>query len=545
MKVTWEIFEGIRPRLRPHLLSPQAAQIASNCKLWSGAVEPFKEGLQITSVGSTLTTDALALYRHGQSRTDENYWCTWLDDTDVARGPNADDTQERLYFTSNNGVSLPSVTTLALVAGAAVVRPGAEFFQLGVPPGGAITASSTPGTGTPTAIVVAYLFVSDWGETGALSASTNIIDFYEGEDLAVNMALPPGGRNVGAQRIYIGVADANGNTAFRFWREEDPPTTGITEPLDLTTLGEAAPSPSLEEPPTDLTALVTHPGGFLCGFSGRKFCRSEAYKPYGWPALYRDPLPDVPVGAAVLGSSVVVCTKGKTLLFTGSDPLNMLKTELEGWQPCVAKRSIQRVTAGVVYASADGLVLVSGGGPVQVVTADHFTREQWQAYKPEMSHAAVHDDRYFWWWDNATTQGLLIFELGAGGVQQVVESTVYAKAAYADHRKDELYYLTHSPTYLWKWDAGAAALTATWRSKLFYLDRPQNIGAARVEAAGYPVTFKLYANGALVQTKTVADDRPFTLKGQNRYKDFWIEVSGTQRIDTVSVASSILDLRRG
>lgn len=551
MKVTWEIFEGIRPRLRPHLLSPQAAQIASNCKLWSGAVEPFKVPLQVTpTTTTTYVSGATTVYRHGQARTDENYWCTWGPDVDVVRGPNADDTQERLYYTGDNTdvLTIPKVTSLTQVATGTTVRPGSNYYGLGVPTPASLSASTGVGSGTPTRLLVASQYVTGWGETGPLSDADEV-DYYTGETLNVTLASAPGGAipyNITHHRVYIGISDANGVGAFRFWLEQVVADTSVSQTLDLSALGESAPNPSLEMPPSDLFGLGGHPGGFLWGFSGLKFCRSEAYKPYGWPTLYRDPLPDTPVGGEAMGSSVVVCTKGRTYLFTGSDPLNMIKTDLEGWQPCVSKRSIEKVTAGVVYASADGLVLVSGAGPLQLVTADHFTRAQWQAYKPENSHAAVHDDRYFWWWLNDTTQGLLIFEFGSGGVQMVVESDQYAVAAFADHRKDELYFLSvATPRVLYKWDAGATNMTATWRSKLFYLDRPQNIGAAVVEAAAYPVTFKLYANGSLVHTQTVADDRPFTLPGQDRYKDFWMEVSGTQRIDTVTVASSILDIRHG
>ena len=41
MKIEWKLFGGIRPRLRPHLLGQEEAQRALNCRLWSGAAEPF------------------------------------------------------------------------------------------------------------------------------------------------------------------------------------------------------------------------------------------------------------------------------------------------------------------------------------------------------------------------------------------------------------------------------------------------------------------------------------------------------------------------
>jgi len=537
VKLSIELFDGIQPRLRPHLLKESIAQRALNTKLWSGGAEPFKQPSLVTTLpAGTKKT----IFRHGQARTDENYWMSWTTDVDVARGPVAGDTTERIYFT---GDGVPKVTD-STIAWASSPYPSASYI-LGLPSPSAATLSSPGSTGTPTRIALVYVYVTAWGETGPPATVSNLIDYYAGQTLTVTGldTAPAGAYNVTSKYLYIASTDANGTTAYRFWKSVPVATTSTTGVIDFTLLAESVGTPSLVAPPDGLYGIMSHPGGFMVGFTERDFRRSEVFKPYGWPTAYRDPVPDAIVGGEILGTSVVVCTKGPTYLFTGNDPLNQTKTTLEGWQPCVSKRSIDRVTAGVVYASADGLVLVNGSQALRVVTADHFDRAQWQVFKPESSHAAVHDDRYFWWWDNGVAKGLLIFQLSAAGVAQVVESDIYATAAFADHRKDELYVALENGN-LYKWDAGTAS-TMVWRSKLWHLDRPQNVGAVKIDAAAYPVTFRLYSEGVLQDTVTVADGRPTTLRGDRRYEDMEFEIEATAMVNTVTVASSILDMRNG
>ena len=136
-------------------------------------------------------------------------------------------------------------------------------------------------------------------------------------------------------------------------------------------------------------------------------------------------------------------------------------------------------------------------------------------------------------------------EFGNGGVQMVVESDVFATAAFADHRKDELYLALASDGHLYKWDAAITATTQVWRSKLFHLDRPQNIGAVKIEADTYPVTFRLYGDGSLADTVTVNSEYPTTLRGDLRYREVFMEIECASRVDSVTLASSILDMRHG
>jgi len=544
MHLSWVAFLGEIPRLEPHLLPHGNALIALNTKLWTGALTPLRQPAFVAALAKP--GEKQTIYRYGQGiDSDTQWWFHWPIDVDVVRGPTTEDTQERVYFTGDG----PPKATDATMATTGSLLPSAAY-RVGLPAPATkptVTVSGTPLEGAePVVLLVAYQYVNSWNEPGPISDVSDPIDYYPGQTLLVEQmdGAPAGDYNVPYKRVYLAQTDSNGYTTLRYWREIAvglPSTSGV---IDFTVLGEAPEAPSMVQPPEDLFGLMLHPNRFLVGFTERRICRSEANRPYGWPDAYRDPVGDDIVGGAIIGQSVVICTKGKTRLATGQDPLNQAIVDLEGWQPCVAKRSIKATTFGVLYASPDGLVLVNSAGPLVVVTEQHFTREQWQALKPESMHAVVHDNRYYLWYDTGAQQGGLIFEFEAGGaIRTLTRTDIYVSAAYADNRRDDLFVALPADGNLYKWDEGALA-TQTWASREIRIARPQNVGAAMVKAAGYPVTFKLHADGQLVDTVTVQSEAPFMLAGQDRYRDVRWEISGAAVITQVDLASSIFDIRK-
>lgn len=541
MHLTWKGFAGELPRIEPHLLPPNAAQLAQNVKLWTGACEALKSPLYITDLAKP--GEKKTIYRYGQSvDSDTQFWFHWTVDVDVCRGPLMDDTQERLYISGDG----PLKATDATMGTSGANLPSSAYL-VGLPAPTKPTATvSGAATGVAARIVVGYQFVNSWGEPGPISPVSDPVDYYPGQTLEVSFmdGAPSGAYNVPNKRIYVSQTDSSENTALRYWKEIPVATTTTSGTVDFTLLGEAVESPSMIAPPADLFNVMLHPNRFLVGFTKRRICRSEANRPYGWPEVYRDPVGDDIVGGAIFGQSIVVCTKGLTWLATGQDPLNQAIIDLAGRQPCVAKRTIKAMPFGVLYASPDGLVLVASSGPLVVISEGILTRAQWQALKPESMHAAVHDKRYYVWYDTGSVKGGLIFEFDAGGaINTLTRTDIHVTAAYSDHRRDDLFVAMPADGHLYKWDAGAAA-TQVWRSGEVRFDRPQAVGAAKVLAKAYPVVFRFYADGALIDTVTVADGMPFTLTGGDRRARFHVEHAGVNTVTQMDVASSIFDLRR-
>ena len=100
-------FIGEIPRASKRLLPDNAAQEATNCKLWSRELRPWRKFSAV--VNPTKGGPLKSIYPLG-SGTD--YWMHESVDVNYARGPIAGDTTKRTYFT---GTDAPRVTDNALV----------------------------------------------------------------------------------------------------------------------------------------------------------------------------------------------------------------------------------------------------------------------------------------------------------------------------------------------------------------------------------------------------------------------------------------------
>ncbi len=557
MRIATKAFAGMQPRLEPHLLPDGAAADAVDVVLDRGSIAPLKAPAYVADLEKT--GPILSIYRFGKDLDDDTrFWFHWTADTDVARGPIPDDTSERTYYTE---AGQPPKVTDATMATTDGLMPSASYL-LGIPtPETIALVTVTPAPedegddeqeSTDTAELerqecrLAYTFVSAWGEEGVPTVVSEPFNAGTGDTLNVsNMDGPPtGAHNITHKRLYVAVTDSTGVAVLRFWQEITVGQAAYSAEFDMTVLGEALPEFSLVPPPADLFGLMDHPGGFMIGFSGKRVCHSEPLKPYGWPHF--SPVAYDIVGGAILGQATVICTKGDTYMATQADPVTFTPVRLDGAQPCVAKRTIRAFKGGVLYASPDGLVLVDAGGTLSVATEAIMTRAQWQVYRPESMHAAVHDNRYFCWFDNGSEQGCLILEIAAGGVT-LTRSRQYATAAYADPRRDELF-AALADGKVHKWNAGAP-IEFQYVSKTFLAERPQNLGAVQVIADAYPVEFELQAvieadDGprTVTTSKTISSGRPGRLDGSYRAREYRYCVKARATVKEVTVASTLANV---
>lgn len=546
MRIPIKAFSGLQPRLQAHLLPEGGATEAKNVVLSRGSLAPLKAPAFVADLGKAGAIRTI--YRFGRDLDDDTrFWFHWNEDADVTRGPVPDDTSERTYFTV---AGQPPMVTDATIATADDLMPTVAY-RLGVPAPETraivtTTEQQDPGDLEAQSCLVAYTYVTAWGEEGPTSIVSDPVDMKSGDTLNVsNMDGPPSGAyNVTHKRLYVSAADSFGTATLRFWKEIPAGTATYSDTLVFTELGEALPEFSPIPPPDDLFGIMAHPSGFMVGFSGQRVYRSEPLKPYAWPHF--SPVAHDIVGGAVTGQAVVICTKGDTYMATQTDPITFTPIRLDGSQPCVAKRTIKAFRGGVLYASPDGIVLVDQGGTLTVATQSLLTRDQWQAYKPESMHAAVHDSLYYCWYDTGAQSGCLILDVSDGAVV-LTESDRYVTAAYTDLRRDELFVVAETGK-VHKWNAGAG-MEFQWASKTFLTERPQNMGAVQVIADDYPVTFDLEA---LIQaddgprqisiTKTINHGRPVRLKGSYRAREYRFTVRATSIIREITLASTMANV---
>jgi len=129
-------FGGIAPKVPPRYLQDSQAQVALNCPVFNGSLQPLS-GLGDTLHTLTKTGVPKTIYRFGQDiKSDTQYWFHWNKDVDVCRGQIAGDASEWTFFTGDGG---PKATYNAI----ALSGPNypAETRPLGLP---APTQACTP-----------------------------------------------------------------------------------------------------------------------------------------------------------------------------------------------------------------------------------------------------------------------------------------------------------------------------------------------------------------------------------------------------------------
>lgn len=301
---------------------------------------------------------------------------------------------------------------------------------------------------TPVNIATSYVytFVNDLGEESVPSLPSSTIQRPDGVSVAVTTAtaIPSGISNeygIATKRIYR-AATGNTGTVFRFVAEIDLETETYEDVLTDEQLGEVLESEEYDLPPDDLRGIRILPNGVMAGFSKNQLCLSAQNRPHAWPVGNRLTVDTDIVAISNIDTTVVVGTESFVYSASGNDPSAYSMSQPGARQACVSKRSMRYMNdqVGVVFASPDGLMAMTGPTTVRNVTEGVFTRRQWQDLVPETIQAAVHDDIYFFSYgtNSSASGGMFMLDLKASGFG-LVRLDYFANAMFSDPLTDKLY----------------------------------------------------------------------------------------------------------
>lgn len=524
MKLQWTKFTGIRPRADVRLLPDGNAQVAQNIYTDRGGVRPLRGNRDIMPLAKS---GVRTIYRFAQSLPYETqYWFHWTTDVDVVKGPIANDTNERTYWT---GDGAPKYTTNALGTAGSNLPSG--WRPLGVPgPTNPPTlgASGTVTGGKETRVYI-YTFVTDMGEESEPSpAGTITMQVGQAVNLSSMQTATSNSAVLTSKRIYRAQQGR-----YLFVAEIPASSTTYSDSLASDSLGEACPSVGWNVPPATMFGLVGGPNGVMAAIDGYtvRFC--EPYRPHAWPSRYSQTVSYPTVAIAQFANSYLVLTAGFPYRIDGVTPGSMSMTAQSFYQPCVSKRSVVSIGTDVIWASPDGLVSTGAGGD-QVLTESLFTAEDWLALNPSSMIGEWHEGYYVGFYTvGGTTRG---FMLHFATQQWVDLPSIAATAMYRDTIGDALFLCVGDR--IQKFRAGTY-LSYTWKSQEVVTPLSDFV-AARV-TGDYPVTFKLYKNKALRHTKVVQSDEPFKLP-PGLCRQWEIELSGTNAVLGVVLSSAEGDI---
>jgi len=121
-------FLGKAPKISPELLPNTAAQIAENCKLYSGDLIPYPQPVVVANTGRTGTTRTLYALRDPDDPT-ELKWLSWPTEVNIAVASANLQDEQRFYYT---GDGAPKVSNYELATTGAPPYP-VGFYDLGLP----------------------------------------------------------------------------------------------------------------------------------------------------------------------------------------------------------------------------------------------------------------------------------------------------------------------------------------------------------------------------------------------------------------------------
>jgi hypothetical protein len=526
-------YQGMIPIANPQLLPEGTAITARNTRLTHGDLRPWNAPafvLTPTKPGIHKT-----IYRFGEERDENSYWMTWTTDVDVARLPIDGDVSERTVWT---GDGYPKIGDNVKITTGGTNYPMGSF-RLGVPKPDASNAQAAV-SGAPTNpadadINRAYVFtwVTAWGEESEPSLPVGPKSFKPGQQVNLSFlpSVPTGPYNINRMRVYAtGTGDSG--TSYQFHSELPIGTGSLVDTKPPEQLGEVLQTWGWEMPPEEGFGFTLGANGNAIMLKDKTIYPCIPFVFYAYPPEFQLSTESKLVGAGAFGQSFAILTESNPYILNGVDPASYAMTRIDTAQACVSKRSIVEMLGGVIYASPDGLWIVDSSG-LRPLTQGMFAKEDWQKLNPSSIHAYQLEGRYYMFYDTGAKKGCMVFDF-ARTPATCVELDIYCTAAYNDPRRSTLY-LAQSGS-INKHDAGAP-MEYVYRSREYRSPSDIVPGYGKVEAESYPVTFRLYANGAMRFQKSVLNNKPFRLPAV-RSRSTSVEVQTSAQVNVIAIAET-------
>lgn len=449
----------------------------------------------------------------------------------------------------DGGVGYPSATTAKIEAASGagadikavsddtgaitevlVIKQGAKYYD----PEITVTSSDVDTNALESSRVYTYTYVTGKGEEGPPAPASSLIDVLPGQNVNVEITRPTvvGSYDIEKVRIYRYAQGASSGGYF-YVGEVLVGTENFIDDIDDVDLpGGLLASLDFDPPPEDMRSLTMLTNGVMAGAAGKEVCFCEPYLPYAWPVKYRLTVDYDIVGLGSLGNGVVVLTTGQPYVIMGNHPEVMGQDKLDSDQACISKRSIVSSGGAVLYASPDGLIMVSPNG-TQNATEALFTQEQWQALKPETILGVMHEGKYIGFYEG----GSFILDPRNPAATLTFSATT-ADSLYRDRMTDNLYITNGKEVQVW--NDGDYGNTA-WRSKRFTYQSPVNLSAIRLRGEG-SAQVRVFADGVERMDAVLQAGQISRMPSGFLATDWEFEVGNIESLNSITASSSLAEM---
>lgn len=222
---------------------------------------------------------------------------------------------------------------------------------------------------------------------------------------------------------------------------------------------------------------------------------------------------------------------------------------LEEPHPIISLNSACLYNGACLYATKDGLVMLSGAQS-KVITAEHYTYDQWQAIKPWTMRGVVHDGYYFGATDDRTIRFKIPDSIHESAtIEGLTELSIKPLAWYRSDQ-DRLFFM--QPDGIYEWNVGMDWKEFKWQGRLSVMAGYTAISAYKLVHDYEPthvvhIGYKRHRSEmvqepVILGDKVVIDSRPCRLKAGYSTIDFDVTISGKGEVREYHIATSVSEL---
>lgn len=528
-------FFGIVPRMRGKQLPASYATVAHNIDLTHGILQPFREPLKVSS-----KTGAARLVSYGCDLFAFNQCvdvAEWLPDC------------PRLYITGR--VAYPEVATVS--------NGALSYRRMGVPrPAGPPHATATR-VDSETSRAVAYIatFVNGFGEESAPSLPSMDVVVEDGQTVTVGLNYSaPFEYDVKQIRVYrrdtgFRVGAEKEQTLATHWylvAEVSSDTVSISDSKLIKDVGYGLTSLEVREPPAAMNNITAiQDSAILVGSLANKLLFSENLQPYNFPISQEMTLDDNIVALGSQGNNLFVATDGypyRLVADAGCDRRDCRQI-MKYDQPmpmisCHIGRGSVVTPFGMVYVSADGLVLLSEQGSPVVITSDVLSADDWRKLEPHTMRLSYHKGALFVVSDAIS----FIFWVDANTYKDTKHKRMVTISDtpldMVETRQGELMMMT--PTGVYQWNAGTTLRPYLWVSEDIDASFVYAVTRIRVSVLSASATCTLESAWGEVTRDYATGDSSIPYKRLGRHKTYNIRIEGIGEVSELAVGVSQLDM---
>lgn len=595
MKIVFDSFLGANSSISDKLLPPQLAVEATNVFTDQGALTPLRAPKQIGYEANFFNNPAIQPTWNTNVNTlnsiflmKNNLWLAWAGSTKTSCAllQIKDNSDWQLAFTNTDiGPQYCSYNenNVGNSANPTITHP------LGIPAPNltlqaTVSAKPTPESSLKISWVVAgtlgdtisnrigrsyvYTYVNSKGREGPPSVASNIVYSNDDEQIILSNFSVATGQLTDIVGINIYVASSGGT--FNFLKSITPPSSSVaTITIADNTFGSAIETTLYDPPPINLLGLTAMANGMLAGYVDNNLYFSEPYQSHAWPTDYIVPM-DYPIkGLASIGNMLYISTDGYPIIGFGNTPSLMTFSKLGSVQANVSDRSIVSMSNGAMYASPDGIVLLSNG-KAEIISHGIISEYVYKLMNPSSIHAYFYRNKYIGFYDSGLSStiesgfGEIIPQKGAFILdierKVVTYSDIYCDTAFSDKVSGKLFVVKHVSALdgndniiyynnLYEWNNDASFVSLRWKSKPI-LTKPINMAVAQILADSYTsgIYIQIYADDNLIDfgggttMRLVSSNNPFRLPAGYRAKKWAVRVQGIGHINKILLATSIDEL---